>query len=317
MKTDWLFLLPAAFYIVDMMPFYLSGSEHKVAVMRLNIGNQARMFSVAEGWIKIRGFHLMFRYIWGFFMMSLLISLIFKNRNFFREKENFHNRKLYLFIVSLTALYMPLLFPGIIGAVFHMRWFSLDFITANLAIVLAVSSIYYLLSPSILYGFLPKPAAEMYPILNGEKRSVAKPFTSAEPVMESAAELFLKQSETEQILKKIEWLMKEKSPFLNKEYTIHDLSTDTGVPVYQLSPIINQHYKCTFNSWLNKYRIDYFIALCARPENRGLTIEALSKDAGFSNRTTFSTAFKKEKNQTPGFYLKQLYTNIPLNHMTS
>jgi AraC-like DNA-binding protein len=98
-------------------------------------------------------------------------------------------------------------------------------------------------------------------------------------------------------------------PFLNHEFTIHDLSEDIDVPVYQLSPIINQHFKSNFNSWVNRYRVNHFVSVCNLPENINLTLDALSRKSGFSNRTTFTNAFKKEKNQTPGIFLKQQAQN--------
>jgi AraC-like DNA-binding protein len=72
-----------------------------------------------------------------------------------------------------------------------------------------------------------------------------------------------------------------------------------------LSPIINQYYKSNFSSWLNKYRVNYFIELIGHEEKRELTLEALARESGFANRTTFMSAFRKEKNTTPGAFLHQ------------
>jgi AraC-like DNA-binding protein len=35
-----------------------------------------------------------------------------------------------------------------------------------------------------------------------------------------------------------------------------------------------------------------------------MTLEAMAKEAGFSNRITFINAFKKEKGMAPGLYMK-------------
>ena len=98
--------------------------------------------------------------------------------------------------------------------------------------------------------------------------------------------------------------MKEKKPFLKQGLTIQDLSNETGIPVYQLSPLINGYFKMNFVNWINRYRIEYFIKQAI--DNEQMTLEALSKEAGFISRSTFITAFKKEKGVTPREYLKVL-----------
>jgi AraC-like DNA-binding protein len=85
-------------------------------------------------------------------------------------------------------------------------------------------------------------------------------------------------------------------------YSIQDLSNETGIPVYQLSPLINGHFNMNFANWVNRFRIEYLIELV--PENPQLTLEAVSKKAGFISRSTFINAFKKEKGVTPREYFK-------------
>jgi AraC-like DNA-binding protein len=305
-KKDWLFILPALFYIIDMWPFYFSSAAYKIEVMRYNLQNPAKMFRVAEGWIHINGFHFVFRYIWGIFMMFLLVRLIARNWRFITENTHSANRRLYLFIVILTALQMPLIFPGIIGAVFHLHWFNISFVTLDLSVVLISSSLFFLASPTILYGFLPtlslKGLAEDL-FAEDVRLSESKKVLAKDELQEQVYRL--PDREMQQIILKMEGFMNEQTPFLKADYTIHDLGRDIGIPVYHLSPIINQYYKCNFSSWVNKYRINYFINLYDQDKNRALTLDALAKESGFSNRTTFTNAFKKIKNQTPAVYLKQ------------
>jgi len=98
--------------------------------------------------------------------------------------------------------------------------------------------------------------------------------------------------------------MQEQKPFLQQGFTIQDLSNQTSIPVYQLSPLINGHFKMNFSNWVNRFRIEYFIEQV--PENPQLTLEALSKKSGFISRSTFITAFKKEKGVTPREFFKEM-----------
>ena len=120
------------------------------------------------------------------------------------------------------------------------------------------------------------------------------------------AKLKIPENEIQAMVEKIEDFMLNHKPFIDQHYSIHDLSQNINIPVYQLSPIINNFYQTNFNSWLNKYRVDYFIKLSGTNGKSELTLDAIAKEAGFSNRTTFTNAFKKEKGTTPGQFIKSL-----------
>lgn len=188
-----------------------------------------------------------------------------------------------------------------------MDWYTLNFTSIDLSFVLISSSGFFLATPTILYGFFPKQAAR-----DTDAGSVITRFPLADsdvqPVLPETAMgkavFYFKDGEIEELVIRLEAFMRGKLPFLNSEYSIHDLSNDIDVPVYQLSPVINQHFNSNFKTWINRYRVNHFIAIHNLPESKKLTLDALARDSGFSNRTTFTNAFKKEKNQTPGVFLK-------------
>jgi AraC-like DNA-binding protein len=168
-----------------------------------------------------------------------------------------------------------------------------------------VAAFYILFSPQILYGFLTVPLIknELPEQVNMDQTPEKSPAEVADGIATSA-KTYLNQNEVAGIIEKIEQIMVQGKPFLNKGYTIHNLGADIHVPVYQLSPVINNHFNANFSTWLNKYRVNYFIELCQTMEMRGLTFDALSFESGFSNRVSFINAFKKEKGITPGAILK-------------
>ena len=120
----------------------------------------------------------------------------------------------------------------------------------------------------------------------------------------SSAKTVINRDDFLEMVTKLDNFIANKTPFLDQRYSIHDLSLDVGIPVYQLLPIINNYYKDNFNSWINKFRVNYFISLWEQQANRELTIDALARKSGFSNRSTFINAFKKEKKTTPTMFLK-------------
>ena len=304
-NSDYLLLVPAFFYVLDMFPFYFSPADYKIAVMKSNLEYPERMFKVSEGWISIKGFHFIFRYFWSVLIMSVIIRLIYRNRHIDVKSNDSLNRPLFWFIITLNVLHLPLIIPGIFGALFHLSWFSLLYMNISLATVITAITIYILFSPQVLYGFLPQiylPA----PTIIVQEQVVIKETGIIPSDSSNQAKIKIPETEIKSMVIKIEEFMVNNKPFIDQHYSIHDLSNNINIPVYQLSPIINNYYQTNFNSWLNKYRVDYFIKLSGTKGKNELTLDAIAKEAGFSNRTTFTNAFKKEKGTTPGQFIKSL-----------
>jgi AraC-like DNA-binding protein len=189
---------------------------------------------------------------------------------------------------------------------------------------LATVSIYLFISPDILYGFRPEKRFHTPVTAKSEPTSKVQVNTEVETQVQQLQPSTFQSSQTvenevsnqdeldekeeqEEIAAELAIVvnhMKESKPYLQQGYTIQDLSQQTEITVYQLSPLINGHFKMNFANWINKYRIEYVIEQV--PENPQLTLEALSKKAGFISRSTFINAFKKEKGTTPREYFKEL-----------
>lgn len=304
-NSDYLLLAPAIFYVVDMLPFFFSPADYKIAVMKANLDYPERMFRVSEGWVSIKGFHFIFRYLWSVLIMAVIIRLIYRNRHIDVKSNDSLNRPLFWFIITLNVLHLPLLIPGIFGAIFHLSWFSLLYMNISLATVITAITIYILFSPQVLYGFLPQINLPAQKQIVQEKGLIKESgFNQSDP--SNNAKIKIPETEIKSMVLKIEEFMEKNKPFIDLHYSIHDLSNNLNIPVYQLSPIINNYYQTNFNSWLNKYRVDYFIKLSGTKGKNELTLDAIAKEAGFSNRTTFTNAFKKEKGTTPGQFIKSL-----------
>jgi len=312
-KIDWILLLPAVLYIIDFMPFFLLPGEQKIAIWRENLANNSKMFLASEGWMGLSGFHFSFIYVWIALIMYFQFRLIIRNWNLKSGFHSPHNRRLLYFIVTITILYLPLFMPGIFGVLLKASWFNPTFIGFTYGLSLSTVSIYLLIFPNILYGFLPEmkfsfPKSEGILSPDPLTSNGAEPTLQPEQQLISTNENLTKAPATNQEITPelaiVLQQMKEKKPFLKQGLTIQDLSNETGIPVYQLSPLINGYFKMNFVNWINRYRIEYFIKQAI--DNEQMTLEALSKEAGFISRSTFITAFKKEKGVTPREYLKVL-----------
>ena len=316
-KSDWIFLLPAFVYLIDYMPFFTMPSAQKIAILRENLAAEDRMLLAGEGWMGLSGLYFPLAYIWIAIIMYFQLRLIIINRKLEAGFNSSHNRRLFNFIVTITILYVPIFIPGVFGILLNLPWFDGNFIGLTFGLSLSAVSIYLFISPDILYGFIPEKkfsipvAAELanaapqqisiLPSLPTEKAPMPEPtqITSIETDISQATD------EDEEIAAEVKIVlehMKKEKPFLQQGFTIQDLSNQTDIPVYQLSPLINGQFKMSFTNWVNRFRIEYFIEQV--PDNPQLTMEALSKKAGFISRSTFINAFKKEKDTTPREYFK-------------
>ena len=86
---------------------------------------------------------------------------------------------------------------------------------------------------------------------------------------------------------------------LNPKYSLQDLSQKINLPIAKVSKIINQGMDTNFNNLINKYRVDKAIELLSNEENNYLTIEAISRQAGFNSTSSFNYNFKKITGKTP------------------
>ena len=317
-RFDWLLLLPAVLYVIDFMPFFLLPGEQKISLWLENLASKERMFLADEGWFGLSGFHYPFIYIWIAIIMYFQIRLIARNWNLDYGFKSAHNRRLLYFIVTITLLYLPLEIPGVFGILLKLPWFNFKFIGITYGISLSAISIYLFISPKILYGFIPEikfartdienttepRLLENEVVTESREENGSKQRAIENNKLPASSNKYIDDQELSAELAILLAHMTQNKPYKKQGFTIQELSNQTGIPVYQLSPLINGYIKMNFANWINRYRIEYFVELAR--ENQQITLEALSHLAGFTSRSNFITAFKKKKGVTPKQYLKEL-----------
>ncbi len=98
--------------------------------------------------------------------------------------------------------------------------------------------------------------------------------------------------------------MESSKPFLNPSLSIYDLSKDLGMPVKELSILINHRLNKHFFDFVNGYRIDRAKNLLADPDKKDMTVLEILYEVGFNSKSSFNTAFKKETHLTPTQFRK-------------
>lgn len=106
----------------------------------------------------------------------------------------------------------------------------------------------------------------------------------------------------EELIARLKTYMETEKPYLDPKLSIRDVATHLSTNRTYLSRAINSHHYTTFPNYLNVYRIRESIRLITSGFTLTHTQEALAKECGFANRTSFGIVFKKLVGVTPSFF---------------
>ena len=104
------------------------------------------------------------------------------------------------------------------------------------------------------------------------------------------------------VLVKMEKLMKQDKIYTKTKITIDDLATKLNTNRSYLSQIINSHFKTNYKSFINSYRISEARRLLVNPSFENYTIEAIANEVGFGSKSVFNEIFKRETGITPSIF---------------
>ena len=104
------------------------------------------------------------------------------------------------------------------------------------------------------------------------------------------------------LLTRIQEYVHRTEPFLNPKYSVVDLSSETGIPRNQISQVLNEMLHTKFYDYLNRFRIEKVKKLMVDADYSHYSLFGLAMEAGFNNKTTFISSFKKIEGVTPSAY---------------
>ncbi|RKN10305.1 helix-turn-helix domain-containing protein [Aquimarina sp. BL5] len=110
----------------------------------------------------------------------------------------------------------------------------------------------------------------------------------------------------EEQIKSVLHIMKDKKPFLSKDFSLSTFAELMEITPSVLSNLLNSYLDTSFNDFTNKYRIEEVKDKLRKGLHKSLTLEYIAEDSGFKSKTTFYRAFSKFSSQTPKEYIKQL-----------
>lgn len=274
-------LIPALFFILDIIALLIPGSESRMAYISRILtgfdppnGNTIIPYSI---------------YIAGriVFILQIIVYVFFVNRLLRR-----HRRR-------LADYYSE---PGDRS----LRWLSVLNILLFIASVSSLSLVLigrerfiindlYLVFPSVVFTVLL--------FIIGYLGSRQKP-QAMKPDVAGPDIAALNQSARDKLRKDLELLFEDDRIYLVKDLKISDVCSRLGSNRTYISNIINRHYKMNFACFVNNYRVDYARRLLE--DQPGISVEELADRSGFGSVNSLYRAFQSKGKITLSNYRKDI-----------
>ncbi|MCH6201826.1 helix-turn-helix transcriptional regulator [Aquiflexum sp. LQ15W] len=283
---DLLHALPLLIYLVDYWDVLSMSSAQKLLLIQQEINDLDVMAKFNQGKFIGPGFHHIFRTVlFSAYWVAQVILFVKWVRS--QSSITLQNKVWRNWMLVFLGCQFFLWFP------FYLSFFGLDNYT-NYQIIDSFSVIWLLLSslslfffPSLLYG---------KPIGGGEGISKLNKVLMKTPISEG------EEKKLEEVMRSMETHMDESRLFLKTGYTINDFSRDIHIPVYLISKCLNTFKGLGFVEYVNQKRVLYCVEKFKNGEWSNYKVEAIATECGFSNRNSFTNAFKKFLGTSPSEY---------------
>ena len=306
-KWDWLHLLPAAFIIINCLPFTTLPFDQKVNIAH-EIVNVTENYALDFNFVSFefilysRSIHLLCYAVFSIGFFYARSKKMIQENNSRYSNHSVISRWIYLLclmqiIIAVNSIgHMSTLY-GVQFSIFGIpstKIFTEKYYFEICGGGFFLQNLFLFLFPKILYGNVS------YRIEEG-KNNIIEDLKSNLP----------KKQKENATIQDIELIIKaylNDLPFTQKEFSLSQMSFDLKIPERFLSNYFNKELEITFSDWRKNLRIDHVCRLIEVGEAKNLTIEAIATNAGFASRSKFIDAFKERKGVTPSAFIKSIKT---------
>ena len=304
-KWDWLHLLPAAFIVINCLPFTTLPFDQKANIAH-EIVNVTENYTLDFNFVSFefilysRSIHLLSYAVFSIGYFYLHSKRLLKENSRLSSNHSILSRWFYLLcsmqiIIAINSIgHMSTLYGiqfNVLG-IPSTTLFSEQYYFEICGGGFFLQNIFLFLFPKILYGNVS------YTIEEG-KNSIIEDLKLNLPKKQ-------KETATIQDIEQIIETYLLNSPFIQKEFSLSQMSFDLKIPERFLSNYFNKTLVISFSEWRKNLRIDYVCSLIQAGESKNLTIEAIATNAGFASRSKFIDAFKERKGVTPSAFIKSM-----------
>ncbi|WP_106793196.1 helix-turn-helix domain-containing protein [Aquimarina sp. Aq78] len=267
---DLLHYLPGIFYIIFVIFMFMLPTDEVIGA-RIKSGELFRTITI------FIGIGLLFNIT--YWVMSLQLFLSFRKG---LRDELSYTVKTQFFFNFLIAIGICLLcwvivyFISILGFEMLERT-AREAIWLSIALIILFIAYYGMISPD-LFKIIPS--------------RVQKKYTQSK----------LSKSDLDHLQTKLDQLMVEKKPYLNRKLLKAELADMLGVSSPEIARLLNENIGMNFFEYINYHRIKEFVELAKTDKAKNFTFFGLAQEAGFNSKTTFNKSFKKLMGTSPKEY---------------
>lgn len=284
---DSLHFLPFVFSFIGLIPIFLLSAEEKLKLMELSKDfKTAWHLKDAFGldYVVVLRIKFSIFFIYLFFQWKMILGFIIKATRELKEK----NKSLQLWLlfdVSLKSVIGMLVF---VSAWMEQAADSASILQIALISIEIIGSAFFLIaSPELLKGVI----FQYYPTEQSDSISQIDTFIE---LVDDHDKGDISSEEHRRAMTKIEQYFQLEQPYLKHDFSLSDISKTLGLPMRTISAVIRSSSQTGVPEYINKRRIAYLEQLLTeKPEMLRFSVDALAKQVGFSSRSGFYKAFKK------------------------
>lgn len=285
-------------HLIHLLPFVLASVILLPRFYLVDTASKINFIINRQNWIEIPFNHILFHVQFIIYITAVFILLRKAKKLYLENNAGTHINSynwLFQFTVVLTFFYLIVLFKNI------FKFSDYPQISEWIKIVLLVSQLF------IICWYLFK--ALNNPSLFRNIDSKLKLVSDIVLEEKTSETLPISEKEYQEDLEKLKKYMAEEKPFLNPSLTIQEVSAAIGIPVRNLSVLINHKLEQHFYDFVNSYRIEHAMEILKDSTKNKVTILEILYDVGFNSKSSFNTAFKKHTGNTPTSYRNTLQNN--------
>jgi AraC-like DNA-binding protein len=306
-KWDWLHLLPAAFIVINCLPFTALPFDQKANIAH-EIVNVTENYALNFNFVSFefilysRSIHLLCYAVFSIGFFYTHSKKMLQENNSRSSNHSIISRWIYLLclmqiIIAVNSIGHRSTLYGVQFSIFGIpstKIFTEKYYFEICGGGFFLQNLSLFLFPKILYGNVS------YAIEEG-KNNIIDEIKSSLPKKQ-------KETATVHDIEQIIQAYLSDLPFIQKEFSLSQMSFDLKIPERFLSNYFNKELEITFSDWRKNLRIDHVCRLIEVGEAKNLTIEAIATNAGFASRSKFIDAFKERKGVTPSAFIKSIKT---------
>lgn len=272
-RTAWFHFLPALLYVALNLPFLILPGYVKIRLLD----------DFVAGRLPVRSFDLAVSAAQTLHLFFYILLVYREVRTIRRLPET------DVFRVSLqkraswldTLLVLFFLFWCALTALFAANLSAGHYIAgANYAFTILTSAVLYAVAfKLILHPELVTPGFE-------QKYGSLRPGAAEE----------------RNALEQLKRLLEQEKSFTDPGLTLGALAARLNISPHRLSMLVNDKYGVSFSDFINKCRVEEFIARLNDPRFAHYTLHGLALEVGFNSKSAFNAAFKKITGKPPSAF---------------